>query len=103
MASITINNSSITTTSNTVTINYTTDVTLSQVELTKDSSTWIKARTFSQTSASFDISSWNNGTYSNCKLRITYETVTHYGQIVLSTSTISLHEGSTGSFTVKLD
>ena len=39
MASITINNSSITTTSNTVTINYTTDVTLSQVELTKDSST----------------------------------------------------------------
>ena len=103
MASITINNSSITTTSNTVTINYTTDVTLSQVELTKDSSTWIKARTFSQTSASFDISSWSNGTYSNCKLRITYETVTNYGQIVLSTSTISLNEGSTGSFTVKLD
>ena len=103
MASITINNSSITTTSNTVTINYTTDVTLSQVELTKDSSTWIKARTFSQTSASFDISSWTNGTYSNCKLRITYETVTNYGQIVLSTSTISLNEGSSGSFTVKLD
>lgn len=103
MASITINNSSITTTNNTVTINYTTDVTLSQVELTKDSSTWITARTFSQTSASFDISSWSNGTYSNCKLRITYETVTNYGQIVLSTSTISLNEGSTGSFTVKLD
>ena len=103
MASITINNNSITTTSNTVTINYTTDVTLSQVELTKDSSTWIKARTFSQTSASFDISSWGNGTYSNCKLRITYETVTNYGQIVLSTSTISLNEGSEGSFTVKLD
>ena len=103
MASITINNSSITTTSNTVTINYTTDVTLSQVELTKDSSTWITARTFSQTSASFDISSWGNGTYSNCKLRITYETVTNYGQIVLSTSTISLNEGGTGSFTVKLD
>ena len=103
MASITINNSSITTTSNTVTINYTTNVTLSQVELTKDSSTWIKARTFSQTSASFDISSWTNGTYSNCKLRITYETVTNYGQIVLSTSTISLNEGSSGSFTVKLD
>ena len=103
MASITINNSSITTTSNTVTINYTTDVTLSQVELTKDSSTWIKARTFSQTSASFDISNWSNGTYSNCKLRITYEVVTNYGQIVLSTSTISLNEGSTGSFTVKLD
>ena len=103
MASITINNSSITTTSNTVTINYTTDVTLSQVELTKDSSTWITARTFSQASASFDISSWSNGTYSNCKLRITYETVTNYGQIVLSTSTISLNEGSEGSFTVKLD
>ena len=103
MASITINNSSITTTSNTVTIDYTTDVTLSQVELTKDSSTWIKARTFSQTSASFDISSWTNGTYSNCKLRITYETVTNYGQIVLSKSTISLNEGGTGSFTVKLD
>ena len=103
MASITINNSSITATSNTVTINYTTDVTLSQVELTKDSSTWITARTFTQTSASFNISSWSNGTYSNCKLRITYQTVTNYGQIVLSTSTISLNEGGTGGFTVKLD
>ena len=103
MSNITINNSSITTTSDMVSINYTTDVTLSKVELTKDSSTWITASTFTQTSASFNISSWGNGTYSNCKLRITYETVTNYGQIVLSTSTISLNEGSTGSFTVKLD
>ena len=102
MSNITINNSSITTTSDMVSINYTTDVTLSKVELTKDSSTWITASTFTQTSASFNISSWSNGTYSNCKLRITYETVTNYGQIVLNTTTISLNEGSKGSFTVKL-
>lgn len=103
MASITITNSPITATSNMLTINYTTDVTLSKVELTKDSNTWITAKTFSQTTATFDISSWNNGTYSDCKLRITYEIVTSYGKIVLSTSTISLNEGSTGTFTVKLD
>ena len=103
MANITITNNSITATSNTVTINYRTDVTLSKVELTNDSSTWITAKTFSQTTATFDISSWDNGTYSNCKLRITYEIVTNYGEIVLSTSTISLNEGSTGTFTVKLD
>ena len=84
MANITITNNSITATSNTVTINYRTDVTLSKVELTNDSSTWITAKTFSQTTATFDISSWDNGTYSNCKLRITYETVTNYGQIVLN-------------------
>ena len=103
MASIAINTNSITTKSDTVTISYTTDVTLSKIELTKDSSTWITAKTFTQTSASFNISSWGNGTYSNCKLRITYEAVTNYGQIVLNTTTISLNEGSTGSFTVKLD
>ena len=103
MANITITNNSITATSNTVTINYRTDVTLSKVELTNDSSTWITAKTFSQTTATFDISSWDNGTYSNCKLRITYEIVTNYGEIVLSTSTISLNEGSTETFTVKLD
>ena len=103
MSNITINNSSITTTSDMVSINYTTDVTLSKVELTKDGSTWITASTFTQTSASFNISSWGNGTYSNCKLRITYETVTNYGGIVLSTSTISLNEDGTGTFTVKLD
>ena len=103
MSNITINNSSITATSDMVSINYTTDVTLSKVELTKDSSTWITASTFTQTSASFNISSWSNGTYSNCKLRITYEAVTNYGQIVLNTTTISLNEGSEGSFTVKLD
>ena len=102
MSNITINNSSITVTSDMVSINYTTDVTLSKVELTKDSSTWITASTFTQTSASFNISSWSNGTYSNCKLRITYEAVTNYGQIVLNTTTISLNEKSTGSFTVKL-
>ena len=76
MSNITINNSSITATSDMVSINYTTDVTLSKVELTKDNSTWITASTFTQTSASFNISSWSNGTYSNCKLRITYETDT---------------------------
>lgn len=103
MASITITNNSITVTGNSLTVNYTTDVSLDKVELTKDSTNYITASTYSQTSATFNISSWTNGTYSNCKLRITYEVVNSYGQIVLSTSTVSLNEAGTTTFNVKLD
>ena len=103
MASITITNNSITVTGNSLTVNYTTDVTLDKVELTKDSTNYITASTYSQNSATFNISSWANGTYSDCKLRVTYEVVNSYGQIVLSTSTVSLNEAATTTFNVKLD
>ena len=51
---------------------FTTDDTLKKVELTNDGVNYISATTYTQTSATFDISSWPNGTYEECKLRATY-------------------------------
>lgn len=51
---------------------FTTDDTLKKVELTNDGINYISATTYTQTSAVFDISSWPNGTYEECKLRATY-------------------------------
>ena len=103
MASITITSSNITVTGNNLTVNYTTDVTLTKVELTNGSSDYITASTFNQSSATFNIATWDNGTYTSCLLRVTYEITNSYGQIVLSRSTISLNEAATNTFSVKLD
>ena len=103
MASITITSSNITVTGNNLTVNYTTDVTLTKVELTNGSSDYITASTFNQSSATFNIATWDNGTYTSCLLRVTYEITNSYGQIVLSRNTISLNEAATNTFSVKLD
>ena len=58
---------------------FTTDDTLRKVELTNDGINYISATTYTQTSAVFDISSWPNGTYNECKLRATYATVSPGG------------------------
>ena len=51
------------TTNNTLTVNFTTDVNnITGVQLTKDGSNYINATSFTNTSASFDVSSWSNGT-----------------------------------------
>ena len=73
MASVTISGSPSTTT-NTVTVNFATDVSnVSSVELSKDGgSTYISATSFTSSSAVFNVATWSNGTYSNCKLRLTY-------------------------------
>ena len=73
MASLNIS-SSPSTTSNTITVNFTTDVSnISQVELSKDGgSTYISATSFTSSSAVFNVATWSNGTYNNCKLRLTY-------------------------------
>ena len=73
MASITISGSPSTTT-NTVTVNFTTDVSnISKVELSNDGgSTYISAASYTSSSAQFNVASWSNGTYNNCKLRLTY-------------------------------
>lgn len=61
------------TTNNTLTVNFTTDVNnITGVQLTKDGSNYINATSFTNTSASFDVSSWSNGTYSTCYLKIIY-------------------------------
>lgn len=74
MASLTISNSPSTTT-NTITVNFTTDVSnISKVELSNDGgSTYISASSFTSSSAIFNVATWSNGTYNNCKLRLTYE------------------------------
>ena len=57
------------TTNDYVTIDYTADEKLTNVELTKDDVNYIKATSFNQTSATFHIPDWANGTYSNCCIR----------------------------------
>ena len=73
MASLTISNSPSTTT-NTITVNFTTEVSnVSKVELSNDGgSTYISASSFTSSSAVFNVATWSNGTYSNCKLKLTY-------------------------------
>ena len=73
MASVTISGTPSTTT-NTITVNFATDVSnVSKVELSKDGgSTYISATSYTSSSAVFNVASWSNGTYSNCKLRLTY-------------------------------
>lgn len=72
MANITVSTNP-STTGNTLTVNFTTDVTnITDVQLTKDGSNYIKATSFTNTSASFNIASWTNGTYNNCHLKAIY-------------------------------
>ena len=73
MASLTISGSASTTT-NTITVNFTTDVSnISKAELSNDGgSTYISATSYTSSSAVFNVATWSNGTYNNCKLRLTY-------------------------------
>ena len=73
MASLNISSSPSTTT-NTITVNFTTDVSnISKAELSNDGgSTYISATSYTSSSAVFNIATWSNGTYNNCKLRLTY-------------------------------
>ncbi len=73
MATITVS-SNPSTTGDTLTVNFTTDATnISDILLSKDGgSTYISATSFTNSSAVFNISNWNNGTYSNCKLKCVY-------------------------------
>ena len=73
MASLNIS-SSPSTTSNTITVNFTTDVSnISKAELSNDGgSTYISATSYTSSSAVFNVATWANGTYNNCKLRLTY-------------------------------
>lgn len=58
-------------------VNFTTDVTnITDVQLTNDGSNYISATSFSNTLASFDVSSWNSGTYSTCYLKVIYTETT---------------------------
>lgn len=110
MATITVT-SNPSTTGDTLTVNFTTDVTnISDILLSKDGgSTYISATSFTKSSAVFNISNWDNGTYSNCKLKCvytesgggttdTYYTITYtLNQATSSNSTKSIKKGSSYS------
>ena len=63
-----------TTNNDTLVVNFTTDApNIENISLSKDGGeTYISATSFTNTSASFDVSDWNNGTYTNCVLRCVY-------------------------------
>ena len=73
MATITVS-SNPSTTGDTLTVNFTTDATnISDILLSKDGgSTYISATSFTSSQAVFNVSSWDNGTYNNCKLKCVY-------------------------------
>lgn len=73
MASITVS-SNPSTTGDTLTVNFTTDATnISDILISKDGgSSYTSATSFTNTTAVFNVSSWDNGTYSNCKLKCVY-------------------------------
>lgn len=72
MANVTVSTNP-STTNNTLIVNFTTDATnIVDIQLTKDGSNYISADTFKSTSAKFDVSSWSNGTYNNCHLKVIY-------------------------------
>lgn len=61
------------TTNNTLIVSYNTDISdITNIEISNNGSNYISATTFSNSSATFDISSWKNGTYNSCTLRVTY-------------------------------
>lgn len=110
MATITVS-SNPSTTGDTLTVNFTTDVTnISDILLSKDGgSTYISATSFTKSSAVFNISNWDNGTYDKCKLKCvytesggettdTYYTITYtLNQATSSNSTKSIKKGSSYS------
>lgn len=114
MATITVSNNP-STTGDTLTVNFTTDATnISDILLSKDGgSTYISATSFTNSSAVFNISNWDNGTYNNCKLKCvytesgggenpdTYYTIAYnLGESISSNSTVSIKKGSSYSTTI---
>ena len=96
MANLAISGSPSTTT-NTVTVNFTTDVSnISKVELSNNGgSTYISATSFTSSSAVFNVATWTNGTYSNCKLRLTYSDSSSGGGTTPGGTATNLLEGKT--------
>ena len=91
MATITVL-SNPSTTGDTLTVNFTTDATnITDILISKDGgSNYISATSFTNSQAVFNVSSWDNGTYNNCKLKCVYtESGEGGGEITPETLTIS--------------
>ena len=104
MASVTVS-SNPSTTSNTLTVNFTTDATdIIDIQITKDGSNYSSATSFDNTSATFNASSWHNGTYNKCYLKVIYTenfTVTYnLTNCISSNDANSIKEGNSYSTTI---
>lgn len=113
MTTITVS-SNPSTTGDTLTVNFTTDATnITDILISKDGgSTYESATSFTSSKAIFNISSWSNGTYNNCKLKCVYTesgggtTDTYYnitytlGESTSTNSITSVKAGSSYSTTV---
>lgn len=86
MANIVVNPSSYVVSNNSVTITYNTDVTPTKVELSVDNSTYINSTTFSSTQAIFNLEHVDDGTYSSCKIKVTYEDI----QTTINVTSVSI-------------
>ena len=99
MAKLTLSETTYTVVGRTVTVNYTTDVLLTNIKLSKDNVNFIEPISFSQSCALFDITTWNNGEYTNCILRGYYED----NKIMVDENLIVLNEDSNTTFSVYLN
>lgn len=96
------------TSSNNLTVNYTTDAeNITNMEITKDNTEYIAATTFTGSSAIFDVSTWDNGTYT-CTLRMTHTDSSSVVYALSNITNITVEEGkqfyinySTNKTTVK--
>ena len=98
MATLTVKNSTYSSTSTSITITFTTDVTPTAVKLTKDGTNWITATTYTSNSATFNVSSWGKGTFTNCQLKVSYVEESSGGGVPESPLNISNIIG--GTFTI---
>ena len=73
MANISVS-SNPSTSGNTLVVPFTTDATnITDIQISNNGgSSYVSAISFNSTSATFDVSSWNNGTYTNCMLKCIY-------------------------------
>ena len=109
MATLTVKNSTYSSTSTSITITFTTDITPTAVKLTKDGTNWITATTFTSNSATFNVSSWPKGTYTNCQLKVSYVeessgselTITNINAGTFTTSDIATISYTTNSSVTK--
>ena len=99
MANLTLSDTSYTVVGRTITVNYTTDVLLTNIKLSKDNINFIEPISFSQSCALFDITTWNNGEYTNCILRGYYED----NRIMVDEELVVLNEDSNTTFSVYLN
>ena len=99
MAKLTLSDTSYTVVGRTITVNYTTDVLLTNIKLSKDNVNFIEPISFSQSCALFDITTWNNGEYTNCILRGYYED----NRIMVDEELVVLNEDSNTTFSVYLN